>query len=176
MAEATWEVGTGSHAAHAGFASFYAVHYPGIVKLALSLTGSRWAAEDLAQEAFARALRAWGQVATYDQPVAWVRRVTANLAISGWRRRAAEARALGKLALRRPPEVAPLPAETAYVWREVRALPGRQAQVVALYYVADLSLAEVAETLGIPEGTVKSQLHRARQRLAGRLPHTEVIA
>jgi RNA polymerase sigma-70 factor, ECF subfamily len=55
------------------------------------------------------------------------------------------------------------------VWRAVRALPRRQAQVIALRYVADASVAEIAETLGLAEGTVKAQLHRGRQALAARL-------
>ena len=65
------------------------------------------------------------------------------------------------------PSVRQLPAEDAEVWRAVRRLPKRQAQVVALYYAADCSVAEVAEVLGLAEGTVKAQLHRGRQALAG---------
>jgi RNA polymerase sigma factor (sigma-70 family) len=59
--------------------------------------------------------------------------------------------------------------EDAAVWRAVRALPRRQAQVIALRYVADAPVAEIAHTLGLAEGTVKAQLHRARQALAARL-------
>jgi RNA polymerase sigma factor (sigma-70 family) len=80
-----------------------------------------------------------------------------------------EARALARLLLRQGPAVAELPEDDARVWRAVRALPRRQAQVIALYYVADLPVAEIADTLGLAEGTVKAQLHRDRQALAGRL-------
>jgi RNA polymerase sigma-70 factor (ECF subfamily) len=52
------------------------------------------------------------------------------------------------------------------VWRAVRALPPRQAQAVALYYVDDRSVAEIAEILRCAEGTVKAHLHKARQKLA----------
>jgi RNA polymerase sigma-70 factor (ECF subfamily) len=51
----------------------------------------------------------------------------------------------------------------------VRALPRGQAQVIALRYVVDATVAEIAETLGLAEGTVKAQLHRGRQALAARL-------
>jgi RNA polymerase sigma-70 factor, ECF subfamily len=54
------------------------------------------------------------------------------------------------------------------VWREVRALPRRQAQVIALRYVTDASVAEIARTLGLAEGTVKARLYRGRQTPATR--------
>lgn len=58
------------------------------------------------------------------------------------------------------------PVEDEQVWSAVRALPKRQAQVVALHYALDLSVAEVAATLGCAEGTVKAHLSRARAALA----------
>ena len=85
------------------------------------------------------------------------------------RRRLLEARALARLLAGRGPAVAELPDQDAEVWRAVRALPRRQAQVIALRYVADASVAEIARTLGLAEGTVKAQLHRGRQSLAARL-------
>jgi RNA polymerase sigma-70 factor, ECF subfamily len=163
-------------AAEAAFAVFYTRRYRDVVKLALALTGDRYVAEDLAQEAFARAWRDWERVAACDRPEAWVRRVASNLAVSRWRRLAAEGRALGRMALGREPEVAPIPAEAEGFWREVRALPAVEAKVVALRYIADLPVAEIAATLGCPEGTVKSHLHRARKRLAARLKSAEVTS
>jgi DNA-binding NarL/FixJ family response regulator len=80
-----------------------------------------------------------------------------------------EAGAPARLLAGRGPAVAELPEEDAGVWRAVRALPTRQAQVVALRYVVDAPVAEIAQTLGVAEGTVKAQLHRARQTLAARL-------
>lgn len=82
---------------------------------------------------------------------------------------AAKAEALARLVAGRGPAVAELPERDAEVWRAVRALPRRQAQVVALRYVADASVAEIARTLDLAEGTVKAQLHRARRSLAVRL-------
>ena len=54
-------------------------------------------------------------------------------------------------------------------WREVRQLPRRQAQVTALFYALDLSVADIAATLDCAEGTVKAHLFRARTVLAERL-------
>jgi len=140
-----------------------------VVELAYALSGSRMAAEDIAQEAFLRAYRDWGRVGSYEHQAAWVRRVAANLAMSGLRRRLVEARALARLAARREPALGPLPAEHADFWRAVRALPHRQAQVVALYYLEDLSIRQIASVLDCAEGTVKAHLAKARKALARRL-------
>jgi len=67
---------------------------------------------------------------------------------------------------------AQLGAESAEFWREVRRLPRRQAQAVALFYLEETSVAEIAEVLGCAESTVKVHLHRGRQALAKRL-HAE---
>jgi RNA polymerase sigma-70 factor, ECF subfamily len=110
------------------FEYFYLQEYPKVVALAYALSGTRTGAEDIAQEAFLRAYRDWDQVGSYEYRVAWVRRVAANLATSGLRRRLVEARALTRLAGRWEPAVDPLPAENAEFWAAVRALPSRQAQ------------------------------------------------
>jgi len=95
--------------------------------------------------------------------------VAANLATSGLRRRVVEARALARLAARREPALDPLPAENADFWRAVRALPQRQAQAVALYYLEDRSIAQTAVVLDCAEGTVRAHLAKARRTLARRL-------
>jgi RNA polymerase sigma-70 factor (ECF subfamily) len=59
--------------------------------------------------------------------------------------------------------------ESADVWEAVRRLPKRQAQVVALYYLEDRSLDDVAAALAMSVETVRTHLRRARQRLARRL-------
>jgi RNA polymerase sigma-70 factor, ECF subfamily len=167
------EVPSAAGLERSSFADFYARNYRAVLKVALAMTGSPAVAEDLAQEAFARAYRRWDEVAGYERPDAWVRAVAANLARSMFRRRASEAKAMARLALRRPPEADPIPAEAAAFWTAVRALPGALPQVVALRYVADLSVLEIAQTLGRPENTVKSDLRRARKRLARTLRTAE---
>jgi RNA polymerase sigma factor (sigma-70 family) len=149
-----------------GFEAFYLREYHAVVRLAYALSGSRLAAEDIAQEAFLRAFRDWERIR---QPSGWVRKVTVRRAGRTVHRRLLEARALARMLASRGPAVAELPEQDAEVWRAVRALPRRQAQVIALHYVADVSVTEIARTLGLAEGTVKAQLHRGRQALAARL-------
>jgi RNA polymerase sigma-70 factor, ECF subfamily len=149
-----------------GFEAFYLREYHAVVRLAYALSGSRLAAEDIAQDAFLGAFRDWGHIR---YPSGWVRKVAVRRARRTVHRRLLEARAVARLLAGRGPAVAELPEEDAEVWRAVRALPRRQAQVIALRYVADAPVAEIAQTLGMAEGTVKAQLHRARQTLAARL-------
>jgi RNA polymerase sigma-70 factor (ECF subfamily) len=148
------------------FEAFYVRDYHAVVRLAYALSGSRLVAEDIAQDAFLRAFRDWERIRN---PSAWVRKVTVRRAGRAVRRRFLEARALARMLAGQGPAVSELPEEDAEVWRAVRALPRRQAQVIALRYVADASVAEIARTLGLAEGTVKAQLHRGRQSLAARL-------
>ncbi|HEX6678091.1 MAG TPA: sigma-70 family RNA polymerase sigma factor [Actinomycetes bacterium] len=160
---------TGAPAVRHDFARFFGSEYRAVLRLAYALTGEPAAAEDIAQDAFLAALRHWPRVAGYADAGAWVRRVAANLAVSRWRRLRNEARALTRLAAQRPTEVADLPAPDAAFWAAVRALPRRQAQVIALHYLEDRPVAEVAVVLGLAEGTVKSALHAGRRTLAVRL-------
>jgi RNA polymerase sigma-70 factor (ECF subfamily) len=148
------------------FEDFFRTEYRAVVGLAYALSGSRAIAEDLAQEAFLAAHRNWRRVVAYDRPDAWVRRVVANLAVSAFRRRVVEARALVRITARSTPAVAELSSSHAEFWTAVRALPRRQAQVVALFYVEDLAVTEIAEILEISSGSVKKHLHEARRALA----------
>lgn len=146
----------------------YRREYRSVVALAYGLSGSRSAAEELAQEAFLEAHRAWDRIAGYDDPGAWLRRVVANRSVSQVRRRVAEARALTRVMGRR--ELPALLAEPdAEFWKAVRRLPRRQAQAIALHYLDDLSVAEVATVLEISPDTVKVHLHRGRRALADAL-------
>lgn len=147
------------------FTAFYHQEVRAVVGLAISLSGHTSTGEDIAQEAFARAYRDWGKVQTYDNPGAWVRRVVANLAISRWRRRSSEQRALARLR-GRDTEPATFEALDHEFWQAVRSLPRRQALVIALRYIEDRPIRDIAGFLDLPEGTVKSLLHRARRRLS----------
>ncbi len=151
------------------FESLYRVELRPITALASSMTGSRELGRDIAHEALLRAYRDWARVATLDNPGAWVRRVAVNLAIDVQRRRAREriavARAGSRLAA--APVDDPLAdATSTRFWALVRALPDQQRAVVALRYLDDLAVQEIAEILAIPVGTVKSQLFKARHALA----------
>jgi len=153
------------------FESFFSREYRQVLALSYVLCGNAWVAEDLTQEAFLVLFRAGGvrnPAGGVRNPSGYVRTVAANLCRSAVRRRLAEARALARLG-RRPPPVAPLPEPSEGFWEAVRELPHRQAQVAALFYLEDRSLAEVAAMLGLAEGTVKAHLSRARAALAARL-------
>ncbi len=147
------------------FEDLYRRDFSRLVALAHGLSGSRSAAEELVQEAFLAAHRRWHRIEAYADPSAWLRRVVVNRSVSVVRRRVAEGVALSRLGGRRalPDE---LPENDEAVWRAVRALPHRQAQVVALYYVDDRPVSEIAEILQLAEGTVKAHLHHARRALA----------
>lgn len=150
------------------FTDFYDRHYRSVLALARAAAGSWSDAEDLTQEAFSAAFRNWSKVAGYDEPLAFVRRVVMNRSVSRWRKLGNEARALARLGAR-PPAQEPGPAFDEEFWTAVRSLPRRQAQVVTLFYVDDMSVEQIADVLDLVQGTVKTSLFRARQALAERL-------
>lgn len=153
------------------FDAVFVDEYPKMVALAAAVSGRRTFAEDLAQEAMTRLHRNWGRIQGFQAPGAWVRRVTINLALSQRRRLANETKA--KLRLRsapvddRPPSTH---AEHQPVWEAVAALPGKQRAAVALRYLEDRSIDEIADVLEIAPSTVRVHLHRAAQTLRERLP------
>lgn len=151
------------------FEDLYEREYRAVVGLVYALSGSRWAAEDIAQEALLRAHKHWATVGSSPRPEAWVRKVAVNLAISRFRRLRSEARALARWAGSRSVSFPPLEPASDDFWALVRALPRRQAQVVALHYVEDLSVQRIAEMLGVAESTVKTSLQRGRATLARRI-------
>jgi RNA polymerase sigma-70 factor, ECF subfamily len=151
-----------------GFDQLYAREYPALIAVATALSGQRFDSEDLVQDTMVRALANWRKVQTLDRPGGWCHRVLMNRYRSWWKRRRTE-----QAYLARQPAVeaaADGPSvETVAFWDAVRELPARPRQVVVLYYAGDLPVAEVASVLGIPEGTVRSDLARARTFLEPRL-------
>lgn len=153
------------------FDAVFVDEYPKMVALAAAVSGRHAFAEDLAQEAMTRLHRNWNRIQGYQSPGAWVRRVTINLALSQRRRLAGEART--RLRLRTAPTRQPsLSAATEHqpVWDAVAALPGNQRAAVALRYLEDRSIDEIADVLEIAPSTVRVHLHRAAQSLKQRLP------
>jgi len=96
---------------------------------------------------------------------AWVAAVALNQTRSGWRRAMAERRAERRLRERMGAAVTAPSPEQVDVTRAFAVLPRRQREVAVLRYLLEMSTAEVAATLGIGEGTVKSSLARARTHL-----------
>lgn len=158
--------GCGEVAVPRAFPPFYRDHVTSTLAVVLALRGHRVGAEDVVQEAFLKAHHRWEQVGAMDRPDLWVQRVALNLATSQLRRLGAEARAVTRLAGRRHEPVTEAFGHEQAFWDAVRRLPAKQARVVALRYAGDLPVAEIAEVVGSAEGTVKAQLHAARQRLA----------
>ena len=150
-----------------GFDDFFRREQPRLIALAIGLTGAPEVARDLAQDTMLKAYRDWPHVAALDRPGAWARRVTINAAMSWHRSRRREGVARARLG--REGTVDLPQSEGDRFWSAVRSLPERQRAVVALYYLEDLPVAEVAHTLEIPAGTVKSTLSAARAALAAAL-------
>lgn len=152
------------------FDDFYRAELPRLVVLARALCGGA-VADDVAQEAMLAAFRRWRHVADLEHPEAWVRRTCSNLAVSQYRRKLVELRAVARLAGR--PAPSPLEPEDETFWVAVRGLPKRQAQAAALRYLYELDVTDIARTLEISEGSVKQHLARARARLVRELNLTE---
>ena len=90
------------------------------------------------------------------------------MSVSLFRRKTREARAIARMNV--SGVVLPsLPAEDEEFWKAVRALPKRQSQAIALFYLEDLSIAEISEILDCAQGTVKAHLHKGRAALARKL-------
>ncbi|MGI8754320.1 MAG: sigma-70 family RNA polymerase sigma factor [Acidimicrobiales bacterium] len=149
------------------FEAVFRADHGAVLSIVWALTGDRGVAEELTQEAFLRAHQRWTRVGRLDNPGAWVRRVAINLAHSDRRRRGAERRAVARLrpGTDRPDRSADVVSDDRF-WAAVRSLPRQQGAVIALHYLEDRSVADIAAVLGVAEGTVKAHLHRARTTLA----------
>lgn len=160
----------------ASFEMFYLNQRRALIDLAYAVSGSRYGAEDLAQEALTEAFRSWEKICRKDNPGTWVRRILLNMASSAYRRRLAEARALA----RHPSDIETVAfpevtGEVDRIWREVRRLSRRQSQVIALVFLEGLSQVEIAEILEISKESVQTHLRRARAALAARLGLEETL-
>lgn len=144
------------------FAALAAISY----RVAFRLLGDRHEAENLAQEALARAYVRWNRIRTYDE--AWVTRVTTNLAIGFWRHHRRTERGESD-----QPATVDHMAERMDLSRALRRLPRRQRQVLALRYLADLSESETADRLGCTVGTVKQHASRGLRAMRGALASWE---
>ena len=150
------------------FDIFYRREFANLAVLAGTVAGNRSIGEDIAQEALSKVHDNWAKVSGMDKPGAWARRVTINLAIGRKRRSVSEGKALFRIGS--PAEAAP---ETRRgdpaVWAAVDELPPRQRAVVALHYLEDRPVAEIADILEITVSAATSNLHKARTNLAATL-------
>ncbi len=123
-------------------------------------------AADAAQDAFVQLYLHWGKVTASGNPDAWLYRVAINRCHDYRRRLVRGRRLFERLARSTSPE------EASSEWQPraeflsiIAGLPERQRVAAALYYDADLPVAEIAAVMGISQGAVSSHLHRARTAL-----------
>jgi RNA polymerase sigma-70 factor (ECF subfamily) len=145
----------------------YDASYRRLVGQLTAVTGSREEAEDVVQEAFARALLHSRDLVAVDNPEAWLRTVAVNEARSPWRRLKRFAGLLPAL-VPEPPEGDDDAARVDLV-AALLTLPTAEREAIGLHHLAGLPVDEVAATLGVPSGTVKARLARGRVALAVRL-------
>lgn len=136
----------------------------GVIHTVYAATGDLTLAQDSTQEAFSRAWARWGTVGEYDDPLAWVRTVARRLAISSWRKRTNQERAHVRHGA--PASTGPPTEDRVAVLAALKTLPTPVREALALHYIADLSIDQIAHETNTPAGTVKARLHRGRGQLA----------
>jgi RNA polymerase sigma-70 factor, ECF subfamily len=155
------------------FEAFFADEYGQVLRTVALAIGDRGRAEEVTQEAFARAFRKWRTVSGMDRPAAWVYVVALNAERSRFRHE-------GRVDLRADPDDRPGGDPTGpAIARVIVAdlldrLPPRQRAAVVLRYLGDLTVPEVARALRCADGTVKSALHDALRNLRMEMGVTEV--
>ncbi len=149
----------------ADFEELVAAVSPRLHRAAYAITRDHHLAEDAVQAALGKAWARWRRVRKADHPEAYLRRMVVNEVLS-WRRRAAASEIVSDDL----PVVGAPSRDAAYdtsdlVWSALGALAPRQRAVVVLRYYEGLSEAEIADTLGVRPGTVKSQASAALAHL-----------
>jgi RNA polymerase sigma-70 factor (ECF subfamily) len=146
------------------FDAFYAQTRTRLLHQMYAMTGNSADAQEVLQEAYARAWQRWSQVQAYDHPEAWVRTVAWRIAASRWRR---AKNAMAALARHGPP--APVGAPEIHnvaLVAALRQIPEAQRRAIVLHHLCGLSVEEVAREVDAPTGTVKARLARGRGALA----------
>ncbi|MGW4946844.1 SigE family RNA polymerase sigma factor [Actinoplanes sp. NPDC004185] len=149
------------------FDAFYRDTSRRLARYAYGLTGDPVEAQDLVQEAYARAWQRWRRLSGYEEPEAWLRLVVSRLSADRWRRLGVRR---SRAAADPPPTPAAPPSEdTVLLVRAMRTLPAAHRRALTLYYLLDRSVGEIAAETGASTGTVKSWLSRGRAGLAATL-------
>jgi len=156
-AERPAETGT----AESAFDALFRREFGPIARTAYLVVGDWEVAREIAQDAFVQALRHWQTVQGMESPGGWVRRVAIRDAVRS-RRRRTHGRSLEVERARSTHE----PVSSLDVRIGLLRLPARQRAAIALHYLDDRPVAEIASLLGCSSGTVKTHLARGRQALA----------
>lgn len=146
------------------FEEFYEATRHRVVTFVYAVTGDLGDAQDIAQEAYARAWQRWATIALYGDPEAWVRQVGYRLAINRWRKARNGIKAYLRLGPAAPAD--PPSADAIAVREALRLLPADQRLVLTMHHLLDLPITEIAQQTGIPANTIKTRLARGRRRLA----------
>ncbi|WP_344656529.1 SigE family RNA polymerase sigma factor [Catenulispora subtropica] len=153
------------------FDAFYAGSVRRVTGHVYAMTGDRADAEDLAQEAFARAWQHWDKVSGYADPEAWVRTVAFRARVSAWRKTVNRLRAHRRHG---PPDAKPeASVDNVAIVAALRRIPANQRQAIVLHHLVGLSLEEIAAETDVAVGTVKARLSRGRRALAPHLADRE---
>jgi RNA polymerase sigma-70 factor (ECF subfamily) len=145
--------------------------YRSIVQSLALAAGDLAAAEDATQEAFIELCLRWNRISHYDNPALWVRRVAINKLRKVHRSNAR--RAIALLRLVSDESMAPPAEPDTSLLAALRVLPSRQRLATVLYYVEDLTMAEVASAMGISQGAVSQHLNRARSTFRAHLESSD---
>ena len=149
------------------FDAFYRDTSRRLLRYAYGLSGDPAEAQDMVQEAYARAWQRRKRLAGYEDPEAWLRLVVNRLSADRWRRLGVRKQ---RAAAQAPAPPAPPPSEDVVLLvRAMRTLPAAHRRALALHYLLDRSVAEIAAETGKSTGTVKSWLSRGRAGLAAAL-------
>jgi RNA polymerase sigma factor (sigma-70 family) len=154
------------------FESFFREGLPIAIRVIRHLVIAPAEAEDAAAEAFVRAFAAWPRVRRLEYRLPWVLRVATNLALDGTRSESRRRTAwLRSAADGTEASVEPMDriAVSQALAAALRRLPRRQREAIVLRYLADLSVEEVADSLGMKPGTAKTHLHRGMVALRKRI-------
>jgi RNA polymerase sigma-70 factor (ECF subfamily) len=149
------------------FDDFYLASVRRVTSYVHAWTGNLADAEDIVQEAFAKAWQHWGKVGGYADPEGWVRTVAFRHRVSVWRK------ATTRLTAHRlhgppgdEPEVSP---DYVAIIAALRKIPEAERRAIVLHHIVGLTVEDVAAETGVAQGTVKARLHRGRHRLSGHL-------
>jgi RNA polymerase sigma-70 factor, ECF subfamily len=145
--------------------SLFRAHYGRLVRALTVVCGNRETAADAVQEAFVKAHLKWRVVSHYDDPVGWIRRVAINKLRDEHRRLGRRDRLVERLG--GEPTLSLDEPQLDELGKQLAGLPRQQRIAVALFYVDQLTVAEIADALGISTGAVKFHLHQGRERLRG---------
>jgi RNA polymerase sigma-70 factor (ECF subfamily) len=147
-----------------GFDQFYRATGHRVLSFLYGVGGDLSEAQDATQEAFIRAWQHWEEVENYADPEQWVRGVGWRILANRWRKLRGRVSAYRRHGV---PEALPgVKEDTVVLVAALRKIPTEQRIALVLHHLLDIPVADVAEQVGVPVGTVKARLSRGRQALA----------